>query len=163
MSAFRTALVALLFVFANSAFAADVPQQQKPVDPQKAAVIRQLLETTGAANLGQQFMNRLLDVQKKEHPEVDPAIWDRLAAKLDINSMQDLIIQVYDRHFSMQDLQASLAFYKSEAGQRMIKELPSAMNEAMTVGQAWGHQKAQELIKELNDEQAKQQATGKKS
>ena len=161
MSAFKTTLVALFLLFGNVAFAADAPIQQDSINQQKATVIRQLLEVTGAVDIGQQFMNRILEVQKQTHPEVDPKVWDRLALKLDMTSMQDVIVEIYDRHFSMQDLQAALAFYKSEPGQRMLKELPGAMNEAMTAGQIWGRQKAEELQKELLDEQAKKQAPGK--
>jgi hypothetical protein len=147
-------LATLLLQCTHVAFATEARQPQTAVDPQKAIVIRQLLEVTGAANIGEQFMSRMIEAQKKAHPEVDAVVWNRLAAKLDMSEMQGFVVDIYARHFSLEDLRASLAFYKSEPGQRMIKELPSAMKEAMTIGQQWGEQKAAELRQELLDEQA---------
>jgi len=133
----------------------DAPAQQAThtVDPKKAQVIHQILELTGAANIGKQMMDALMAAEKQAHPDVDPTVWDRLAVKLDINDVLGSIIEIYDRHFSTEDLQATLAFYQSPAGQRVLKELPPVMKESMAVGQEWGRRKAMELMKELEQEQ----------
>lgn len=130
-----------------------VQQAVHAVDPQKAKVIRRLLEVTGAANIGQQMMDAMVVAEKQSHPDVDPKILDRLRAKLDVNDMLEMVVAIYDRHFSTEDLQATLDFYQSPAGQRVLKELPPVMKESMAVGQAWGRQKAMELMKELEREQ----------
>jgi hypothetical protein len=125
------------------------------VDPQKAAIIRQLMEVTGSTRLSQQVLGRLLDAQKASNPDVDPEVWDRLAAKLTMDEMTERVVAIYDRHFSKEDLQAALDFYRSAAGQRMVAELPAVMNESMAAGQEWGQQKAAEVADELRREQEK--------
>lgn len=146
-------LAACLLLLSGVVSAQQAPAQPDTVvDPQKVVVIHQLLEATGAVNLSNQVMARLFDAQKKSHPEIDTAVWDRLAAKMNVNDMQGELINIYDRHFSTAVLQATLDFYRSPAGQRMLKELPAVMSEAMSVGQAWGQRKAEELRIELQNE-----------
>ncbi|WP_159017674.1 DUF2059 domain-containing protein [Cognatiluteimonas profundi] len=152
-----TVLATCLLLLSGVVSAQQAPAQQTPaqgtvVDPQKVVVIHQLLEVTGAVNVSKQVMSRLFDAQKKAHPEIDAVIWDRLAAKMNVDEVQGELIKIYDRHFSTADLQATLAFYQSAAGQRMLKELPAVMSEAMTVGQAWGQRKTEELRIELQNE-----------
>lgn len=131
------------------------PAQQpaRTVDPEKAKVIHELLAVTGAANIGQQMMDAMAAVEKQSHPDVDPKIIDRLLAKLDMNEMLESVVAIYDRHFSTEDLKATLAFYQSPVGQRVLRELPPVMKESMAAGQEWGRLKAMELMKELEKEQ----------
>jgi hypothetical protein len=72
-----------------------------------------------------------------------------------MDEMTERVVAIYDRHFSKEDLQAALDFYRSAAGQRMVAELPAVMNESMAAGQEWGQQKAAEVADELRREQEK--------
>ena len=147
----KAALMGFLLQVTHVAFA-QTPKSVS-VDPQKAMVIEQLLELTGALTLGEQIMSQMFEAQKKAHPEIDAAVWDRLASKMDMQDMRGPLIEIYDRHFSTPDLQATVDFYRSEAGQRVLKELPGVMAEAMALGQQWGQDKAAELQRELLREQ----------
>jgi len=150
----------LLLLASSPAFAQDVPAQQTAVDPKKLAAIHELLELTGASNLSKQVLLNITEALKQSRPEVDPHTWDRLAEKMDTKELEELIIGVYDRHFTTDDLRATIAFYKSPSGQRILKELPAVMSESMALGQNWGREKAAELNRELQDEQSAAQKHG---
>ena len=126
----------------------------KPPSPQKVAVIKDLLSLTGSANLGNQVMAQLITSLKPAFPDVPNEVWDRFAKKMHAEEMVDSIIVVYDRHFSLEDVQAAVTFYRTPSGQRLIKELPAVMSEGMAIGQEWGKRKGAELVEELRVEQA---------
>jgi uncharacterized protein len=146
-------LTALLLCCSGGAAAQEAPVQPA-INPQKLAAINDLLELTGAIKLSQQMLVRMIEAQKKGHPEIDAKVWDRYQAKLNVSDMVGSIAAIYDRHFSTEDLVATATFYRSAAGQRMIKEMPAVMSEAMAVGQEWGRQKSAELMKEIKEEAA---------
>lgn len=148
----KAALAGLLLSFAN-AVAAQAVVDPAQVEPRKAALIGELLDVTGALALSDQMLSRMLEAQKSAHPEVDEAVWERLRAKLDVQDLRQALIGIYDRHFSTDDIRAVLAFNKSDAGQRVLEQMPSVMDEAMTAGEQWGRQKALELQLELIGEQ----------
>ena len=160
MTILRVASFALLLLITNVAFGADGPAPSIAVDPQKVAAINEMLEVTGGMNLANQMVAQMLESQKKAHPEVDAAVWDRLAKKLDINDLRGTLVELYDHHFSTADLQALVAFYKSPPGQRMLKEMPSLMSESMILGREWGRKKTQELKDELQYDQDHQTKRG---
>lgn len=124
------------------------------VDPHKAAVIRDLMEVTGATALGLQMADTLIESERKTNPDIDSAFWKQLRDKVQAQDMAALLMPVYDRHFSTADLEALLAFYRSPPGQRVLHEMPAVMKESLALGQEWGKQLAQQLLKELQDERA---------
>ncbi|MGN6512605.1 MAG: DUF2059 domain-containing protein [Lysobacteraceae bacterium] len=124
------------------------------VDPHKAAVIRELLEVTGANAIAMQMADSLLEGERQGNPDIPPAFWSHLRDKLRGLDMAATLIPVYDRHFSTEDLEAAVAFYRSPGGQRMLKEMPAVMKESLAIGQELGRQIAQQVLGELKNEPA---------
>jgi len=153
----KLVLSTLLFLVSLTAFAQDVSQSIASVDPHKAAVIRELLKTTGSINLGKQVMSQIAESMKEGRPEATRQRIDRMMTKMDPNELVDSIVVLYDRHLSTADVEGMLAFYKSPVGQKLIKELPSLMSEAMQLGKEWGERKAAEFQKEIEQEQDAQE------
>lgn len=44
------------------------------------------------------------------------------------------------KHFSLEELEALVAFYKSPLGHKVVTTLPEVVRECMAAGQAWGEQ-----------------------
>ena len=97
--------LALLYLFCGNAFG-QASVKKPGIDPQKLAAINDLLEITGAVNLSQQVLVKIIEEQKDAHPEIPSQIWDRYEAKLDLKDLLDFMIEIYDRHFSTEDLVA---------------------------------------------------------
>jgi hypothetical protein len=118
--------------------------------------IKQLMVLTGAGSMGVQMMQGMLPELKKMLPQVPPSFWDDFAKSVDPNELINLIVPIYAKHYSEEDIQEAIKFYKSPAGKRLIQEQPMVMQESMTAGQQWGRRVAESVMakaKKLQDEQ----------
>jgi hypothetical protein len=89
--------------------------------------------------------------------------WDRFEQKLGSQELVDQLIPIYDKYYTQQDLESLLAFYESPVGQKVLKTMPQVMQESMQIGQVWGQQKAQEVLKEIQEYQSKQKKKSESS
>lgn len=154
MQSFKTTISAAILGLVISFSAQGQTKEVKTPDPQKVAVIKELITLSGSTNIGNKMVTQLINSFKPAFPDVPNEVWERFAKKLNAEELVDSIIVVYDRHFSIEDLQAAVDFYRTPSGQRLLKELPLVMSEGAAIGQEWGKKKAAELIEELKAERA---------
>ena len=50
----------------------------------------------------------------------------------------DLIVPVYAKHFTNDELDALIAFYQTPVGRKTVSVMPQVTQEAMQIGQRWG-------------------------
>ncbi|MBV8203002.1 MAG: DUF2059 domain-containing protein, partial [Acidobacteria bacterium] len=98
------------------------------------------MRLTGSAELGGQVMNQLLTNFRATMPNVPEQFWNDFAREAKPSDLLERIIPIYSRHFSEQDLDGLIVFYKTPLGQKVTHEMPATMMECMTVGQEWGRQ-----------------------
>src|SRR5829696_1121181 len=110
----------------------------RKVDPAKAEAIRKLLDLTGAGKMALQMVDMMIEQQKQTNSSVPPEFWTRFREKLDVKQFVDLIIPIYDRHFTLGEIQNIIAFYESPTGRKLSGELPAIMTESSEAGQRWG-------------------------
>jgi len=134
-------------------------QAPADIDPQKDARIRELMDVTGAKNMGQQlieagmeqFRSSVLDSQP-DNPRAKQfvdAFVVRFQKHFDADSLNERVIPIYDKYLTTEDLQGLLDYYRSPLGQRMLKVLPEVTRESQEVGFALGKKAAQETMDEL--------------
>lgn len=107
-----------------------------------------MLKITGMEKLMDQMMKQLIDSLRVNMKEVPDEFWERFSKKLKPTEMIEMIIPLYDKYYSLDDLKAVNAFYSSPAGQRVLSTLPQIMQESMAIGQKWGEKVAQEAAEE---------------
>ena len=73
---------------------------------------------------------KIPDLTQKDMDRID-AMMDRVMKSVDMNGMLDDMIPVYQRHLSKVDVSAMEAFYETPTGQKMLREQPAMMAEAM--------------------------------
>jgi len=73
---------------------------------------------------------KIPDLTQKDMDRID-AMMDRVMKSVDMNGMLDDMIPVYQRHLSKVDVAAMEAFYETPTGQKMLREQPAMMAEAM--------------------------------
>jgi hypothetical protein len=153
-----------LFIFAHSpslqVSAQNTTPAAKPsIDPQKEARIRELMDLTGAKDLGQQlieagmeqFRSSVLDSQP-DNPRAKQfvdAFAARFQKRFDSKSLNEQVIPIYDKYLSTEDLKGLLEYYRSPLGQRMLKALPDVARESQAAGYALGQKAAQDTMEEL--------------
>jgi hypothetical protein len=129
------------------------------IDPVKEADIRQLMDLTGAKDLGQQLMSAGIAQFRSSVTESQPdnpranqfadAFALRFEKHFDPHSLTETVIPIYDKHLSHEDLKQLLAYYQSPFGQRMLKVLPEVARESQVAGFQLGQKAAQEVMEEL--------------
>jgi len=135
------------------------PEASAKIDPSKEADIRQLMDVTGAKDLGQQIMDAGIAQFRASVTESQP---DNPRAKqfadafaldfqkhFDPRSLTETVIPIYDKHLSSEDLKELLAYYQSPFGQRMLKVLPEVAHESQEAGFKLGQKAARDAMEEL--------------
>jgi uncharacterized protein len=128
--------------------------QSAPIDPQKAAVIGQLLDATQAADQVLNVMEAGLPAMRQATPDVPAVFWDRFVAQARARRHELLaaLVPLYARAFELSELEALVQFYRSPLGQRLIDVQPALARESMQVGQSWGARIGAEVGQQLEKE-----------
>jgi len=139
--------------------AKSTPQAASAIDPQKAARIRELMEVTGAKNLGRQLIDAGMEQFRGSVQESQPnnprakqfvdAFVARFQKHFDPDSLNELMIPIYDKYLTAEDLKGLLDYYRSPLGQRMLKVMPEVTRESQAAGFTLGQKAAQQTMEEL--------------
>lgn len=112
--------------------------------------IRKLLEVTGAAQIGKQVLDQMLESFKTTLPDVPAEFWTEAMKEFDPAVLVERTVPIYDRHFTHQEIQGLIAFYETPLGRKTISVLPAITQESFEIGQQWGLEianKVQERLK----------------
>ena len=137
---------------------------RRPSARKKIKAIRQLLVVTGTSKLMAQEMDQMVASLRNGLPDAPPEFWTKFRARVNTDDLIALIVPVYDKYYTLDDINGLLAFYQTPLGQKVITTLPQVTRESMTIGQAWGEAQAKAVVHELEQEQEapKKHSTGKK-
>jgi len=86
-----------------------------------------------------QGMHQMLHQQYLKHKDDLPADYEsKMTARMDDmfenmpwDEMMQAMAPVYEKHFTKGDIDSLIAFYSSPTGEKMLREMPSIMTEAM--------------------------------
>lgn len=106
--------------------------------PAKTESIKQLMEISGAEQMGNMIMSQMLPALKQSIPDAPDEFWQGISAEMNIGELIESIIPVYQKHLTEADIQSILQFYATPAGKKLISSQPLIMQESMQIGQQWG-------------------------
>ena len=142
--------------------AAAAAQSRDRLEEAKKADIRQLLEITGAANLATQTMD---DMEKTMRPMIAGALppgeyrdklvdlfFEKFRAKRSPEHLMDIIVPIYAKYYSDDDIKELIAMYQTPIGRKMLNTLPQIAAESQAAGKAWGEQIGRESMLEVLNE-----------
>lgn len=124
--------------------------QDTTVSPEHETAIRQLISETGALDLGEQFadmfVNQMSQALRQSRPDIQPRAFEiirevtmeTLQEELANGSMENLVVPIYARYFTLDEVEQLLAFYRTPVGRKTIEVMPLLTQESMQVGQSWG-------------------------
>lgn len=122
------------------------------IAPEKRTEIDQLLKLTGMERLVDQMMAQMIASLRANIKDVPDEFWGRFEKKINSAEMIEMVVPLYDKYYSLEDLRAINAFYASPVGQRVLSTLPQIMQESMAAGQQWGAKIAQQAADEARAE-----------
>jgi len=142
-------LMTTLFVL--TAFAVSSYAQ---TDDNYAKALKKMFEVSGSEEAYKVAVSQMMSIFKQQSSQVDEALWLELEAEFLKSSLLDLtemLVPVYQKYMTIEDLQAMTAFYESPVGVKYAKSTPFIMQESMQVGQAWGMQLGQKVADRLKE------------
>jgi uncharacterized protein len=136
--------------------------QQRKVSAVQEADIRQLLQLTGttdavAGQMGQMaeqlkpLVENSLPPGERRH-EIAEAFTKRFRARANSEALTKLMIPIYAKYLTDDDVKSLIRFYESPAGQRLLKVMPQMMKESGEAGREWGTNLATEIVEEMAKE-----------
>jgi hypothetical protein len=134
--------VGLVFVLSWSCIAqtstADSPATKEDVEKYLQVVHSHDMMKKMAVAMSQ-GMHQMLHQQYLKHKDDLPADYEsKMTARMDEmfenmpwDEMMQAMAPVYEKHFTKGDIDSLIAFYSSPTGEKMLREMPSIMTEAM--------------------------------
>jgi hypothetical protein len=142
----------------TSAPNAAVSREPKPINPEKEKSIRRLLDLAGTKALMAQAMGQM---EKTTRPELEGSLppgeyreklievfFVKFRAKFDVQKMVELAVPIYDKYFSLEEVQGLIHFYETPLGQKSISVLPQLTAELMEEGRQLGEDAARQSMME---------------
>jgi len=117
----------------------------------KREKIQKLLEISGAGKIGIQVMNQMMSNFKSSYNTVNQQFWDDFKNEVKAEDIVNLVIPIYEKHYSEQDIEQLIIFYKSPIGQKAIAVTPVISQESMVAGQQWGIEIGKKVIDKLKE------------
>ncbi len=115
--------------------------------------IRRLLEITRAAEIATIASNQQLESFKSTLPEgVPPRVVAILREELNAVNYVELLLPIYDKYLSDEEVNQLVAFYDSPLGRKVTGSMPVIMAEAQVVGTKRGEVAGQRAIERMKAE-----------
>jgi hypothetical protein len=121
---------------------------QTEPSPGKLAAIREFFEVSQAMSMAATIVDSLsgqiMNQFRQKVPGLRQDHADELATLLssefraNTESLERMMVLLYDRHFTEEELKAATAFYRTPAGKSMLAKTPLVFQEGFTLGQRWG-------------------------
>jgi hypothetical protein len=126
---------------------------REPASPRrKEQKVRRLMVLTGAEDTGQQMLD-LMTRHLQRTPNLPPGFLEKFRELAEQDSILDMLVPIYLKHFSEEDLDAAIAFHESAAGKRFLAAQPRVLREAERLGEQWGLRLAEQTLRALAEEE----------
>lgn len=145
-------VIGLFFVlglFSLPAFAQD--------DAEFDEAVKTMFKAVGFEENYKVVIKQMMEMYKNDG-QGDPAIWDELEAefmKSSIDELTELLIPVYKKYYTLDDLKQIIAFYETPVGKKLQASTPLITQESMAIGQEWGKGIAVKLMERIKNSDKK--------
>jgi hypothetical protein len=107
--------------------------------------VRKLLEVTNAIALARQVGGTVSAAMAAQHPQVPTKFWEELNAELTGERFIKLMIPLYEKHLTHDEVRALVDFYQTPTGASVIAKMPALTQESMVLGASLGQELAAEF------------------
>lgn len=138
-------LLSLSFAGPGSSLAADTKNKKSKAEQIFVKDIKRLLILTGSDKLGLQVISNMATQYRTMFPNVPEEFWQEFLAEVSGEGLINLVVPVYVKHYTHDDIKGLIAFYQSPLGRKVIRVMPAVMQESMALGQIWGQDIAEKI------------------
>jgi hypothetical protein len=129
----RKTLIFITFLVSLNAFG--------QIDTVYVEKLRDLVEIAEMQKSYEVITRKLIDTYKTRNPEVDEIFWNELYLEINNRTSKDLaklFLPLYQKYFSIEDIENMIEFYKTPTGQKYVDNMPALISESVNLGQLWG-------------------------
>lgn len=129
------------------------------VDPVKEAAIRRLFDVVGTKDLVNQTVASMADKIKPllesslppgaYRAELIQLFFQKFQSKFRAEQLLTLSISVYDKHFSLEEIEGLTRFYETPLGKKAVSVLPQVLSECQAVGSKLGEELGRQSMIEV--------------
>ncbi|MBP9883389.1 MAG: DUF2059 domain-containing protein [Chitinophagales bacterium] len=119
-----------------------------------ARTLKKMFEVSGTEETYKTAITQMFTMYKQQYTEVDAEVWDEFEQEFLKTSLDDLVemlVPVYYKYMTKEDLETLIAFYQTPAGVKFGKYTPMIMQESMQIGQEWGKKIGQEFQEKMKE------------
>ena len=116
--------------------------------------LKKLMQISSTEETYKGALNQIISMFKQQQSNVPQEFWDEFAIEVNkdaFNNLINIMLPIYQKHFTETDLQGVIAFYESPVGKKFAEKTPLVTQESMVAGQAWGREIGQKVIDKLKD------------
>lgn len=121
-------------------------------EPASSDSVKAMMKRTGAGDIGVQVLNQIIPAMKKMMPQASDKFWNDIMADVDANQLVEMVVPVYQKYLSQEDIEVMNAFYNSSTGKKLVKIQPAIMQESMQLGQQWGKDVARKIMMKYKEQ-----------
>jgi len=121
------------------------------ISQEKEREIRKLLEVTGTTRAMPEMMDQMMAELRKALPNVPSEFWDEFRKEINIDELVTLIMPVYDKHMSLEDIKAANVFFATPAGRNFAEKMSIMSAEGFEIGRKWGESKGRLVAERLKE------------
>ncbi len=137
-------IIIFLFSFGNL--------QSQHQDSMEQRVIH-LLDISGSKESFDVVLNQMIDLQKEIYTdELSDEFFRTFREEVISMGREDLyklIIPIYVKHFTLEEIEGIIAFQESEIGKKMTEKMPIILNESMQKGAIWGEELGEKIADKI--------------
>ena len=132
------------------------------IDPAKNIAIRRLFDVQGTKDAMRQVLTGMTNNMKpllesslppgEYRAKLIELFIQRFQSKLSVDQLVELAIPVYDKYFSLEEIDGLTKFYETPLGKKAISFLPQVLSETQAAGSKLGEQIGRQSMLEVLDE-----------
>lgn len=116
--------------------------------------VQKMLTASGAEKTFKASINQMFSLTKQQQPEVPSEFWTTMEDEMLKTSIKDLIellVPIYQKHLTLEDINELTAFYQSPVGKKFAEKTPLITQESIAAGQQWGMKIGQKIIDKIKE------------
>ena len=116
--------------------------------------LKEMIQVSGAEASYKGVVSQMMTMFKQQKSTVPAEFWEELTTemnKIAVDQLVDLVLPVYQKHLTEEDVKGIIAFYKTPVGKKFAEQTPLITQESMAAGQEWGKKIGATVVKRLQE------------
>jgi uncharacterized protein len=138
--------------FSASPISTETPAPKK-VDSEKEKLIRDLLSRTKEVEMSEERVLQAMAGMKQLMPRLPEKYWAKYRSLITFEELQNRLVEVYDKHFTTEELKSLIQFYDSPIGKKLSEKALPILRDSMEIAQQMSKRAGTAVASEVRADQ----------